>query len=63
MQGTVAEREIAMQQIESTMQHTRTDDRAVEQMIAHNKKDCCTIVILALSERTEPARSAQVSLR
>ncbi|KLU55579.1 hypothetical protein EL84_26485 [Paenibacillus sp. VT-400] len=38
VQGTVAEREIAMQQIESTMQHTRTDDRAVEQMIAHNKK-------------------------
>ncbi|MEI2280559.1 HEAT repeat domain-containing protein [Paenibacillus polysaccharolyticus] len=38
VQGTGAEREIAMQQIESTMQHSGTDHKAVEQMIAHNKK-------------------------
>jgi hypothetical protein len=38
VQGTGAEREIAMQQIESTMQHSGTDHKAVDQMIAHNKK-------------------------
>ena len=38
VQGTGAEREIAMQQIESTMQQSGTDHNAVEQMIAHNKK-------------------------
>lgn len=38
VQGTNVEREIAMQQIESTMQYTGTDHKAVEQMIAHNKK-------------------------
>jgi HEAT repeat protein len=38
VQGTGAEREITMQQIESTMQQSRADDKAVEQMIAHNKK-------------------------
>ncbi|GGH43736.1 hypothetical protein GCM10008014_04670 [Paenibacillus silvae] len=38
VQGTGAEREIAMQQIESTMQQSGADHKAVEQMIAHNKK-------------------------
>ncbi|MGC5773501.1 HEAT repeat domain-containing protein [Paenibacillus pabuli] len=38
VEGTGAEREIAMQQIESTMQHSGTDHKAVDQMIAHNKK-------------------------
>ncbi|WP_440110761.1 HEAT repeat domain-containing protein [Paenibacillus sp. QZ-Y1] len=38
VQGTGAEREIAMQQIESTMQYSGTDHKAVDQMIAHNKK-------------------------
>lgn len=38
VQGTGVEREIAMQQIESTMKQSGADHKAVDQMIVHNKR-------------------------